>query len=307
MSKPSLKHQFKTTEELQSVPYSKTREQYMVNIEKFSDFCKAEYGCRTVADCEKYVQEYEKHLEERGLKPDTIHTYLAPVCRVYHMNMSKINKPLRIGADATRSRGTKAVDERSDAKDSCSPRLSAFADEVYIRRAEYGELRGRNFKQDESGYWCVEVECGKGGKYQLQRIAPDKVEFIRSYFEKVGHDEFIFKKSELVNKIDLHAKRAAGAKMDYFRYLKMFEEDPTTREQVYKEIVKRWRKYNKKNPTPPTWEEVNEPYFLRGKNKEAAIVKGYAFKMERLALLAVSVFHLSHWRVDDTVTSYVLA
>lgn len=307
MGRPSLSYQFRTCDELTSIKYSKTREQAMVKIRYFADFCKAEHKCRTMAECKQYVQEYERYLEKRGYTADTIHSYLWPVCRVYHMNMKEVNKPWRIGAEATRSRGIKAVDSRGDAKDSCSPRLSAFADEVYIRRDEYGDLHGRNFKQDESGYWCVEVECGKGGKYQLQRVAPDKVEFIRAYFEKVGSDEFVFKKSELANKIDLHAKRAAGAKMNYFRYLKMFEEDPTTRGQVYKEIVKRWRKYNKKNPTPPTWEEVSKPYFLRGKNKEAAIAKGYDVKMDRLALLAVSVFHLSHWRTDDTVTSYVLA
>ena len=223
----------------------------MNNITKCADYCKSEYKCRTVRDCEAHIQAYADHLTERGLSPDTIHTYLAPVCRVYHLSMRKIKKPLRIGAKATKSRGTPKIDSRSDAMDSASPRLAAFADLVGIRRAEYGQLRGRNLKQDESGYWCVEVERGKGGKYQLQRIAPEDVAAVRSYFDGLKPDDFVFKKSELANKIDLHAKRGANARRKYEGYLKMFADDPKARWRTYNEIKSRWRLYNKK-PNFPT-------------------------------------------------------
>ena len=43
---------------------------------------------------------------------------------------------------------------------------------VGIRRHEYRALRCENFVVDESGYPCVEVRKGKGGKYQLQRSCP---------------------------------------------------------------------------------------------------------------------------------------
>lgn len=175
---------------------------------------------------------------------------------------------------------------------------------MVVRPAEYGELCGRNFKQDENGYWCVEVEKGKGGKYQLQRIPAGKLEFIRLYFDGLKPDDYIFKKSELVNKIDLHAKRATIAKEHYNRYIQMFEADKGARKRVYREILDRWRIYNKAKP--PTWEEVNRPYFCHGKNKLKALSNRSDFKLDRLALLAVSVFHLSHWRTDDTVTSYAL-
>lgn len=277
----------------------------MNNITKFADYCKSEFECGNVGDCGVHIQDYADHLNERGLSPDTIHTYLAPVCRVYHLSMREIKKPLRIGAEATKSRGTPKVDSRSDAMDSASPRLAAFADAVGIRRAEYGQLRGRNFKQDESGYWCVEVECGKGGKYQLQRLAPEDVEFVRSYFEGLKPDDFVFKKSELANKIDLHAKRGANARRKYEGYLKAFSDDPKARWRTYQEIKARWKIYNKKSNFP-SWGEINKPYFLRSGNRNKAIEKGLPIKYDRLALFAVSVFHLSHWRVDDTVTSYVL-
>lgn len=38
-----------------------------------------------------------------------------------------------------------------------------------------------------------------------------------------------------------------------------------------------------------------------------AIRKGLLTEYNRLALMAVSVFHLSHWRLDVTVSNYLLA
>ena len=94
--------------------------------------------------------------------------------------MDSINKPKRVVANNTRSRGVKAVDSRSDAQPEASPRLYDFAKLIGIRRDEYKHLRKNDFVYDESGYLCVRVKQGKGGKYQEQRIAPEDVDFVRS-------------------------------------------------------------------------------------------------------------------------------
>lgn len=305
--KPSLNNQLRTAVLNIGLKYSKTRDQYVRDIAKYGDFCKREYGCRKAKDCmnPEYAQHYADYLHENGYAASTIHTYLAPVCRLLGINMSEIEKPIRYVAEYTRSRGTPAVDSRDDAQPWASTRLYSFAMVVGIRRNEYKELRGRNFKQDESGYWCVEVEKGKGGKYHLQRIAPEYVEFVRGYFEGLKPDDYVFTLDEMNNKIDLHALRADLAKEQYERYVKMFESDETARRRVYDEICRRWKLYNRKRV--PSWKEVNQPYYLRGKNRDKAIAEGRPVQLDRLALLAVSVFHLSHWRTDDTVCSYVLA
>lgn len=52
---------------------------------------------------------------------------------------------------------------------------------------------------------------------------------------------------------------------------------------------------------------MNEkPYKLRGNNYQKAIEQGKEMEYNRLALMAVSVFHLSHWRLDVTVTNYMI-
>lgn len=307
MGKKSLAYQAKKELAETEIPYSKTREQYMRNITKFTDFCKREYGYKTLAECKhlECAQQYADCLSENGFSAASIHTYLAPVCRLLGVNMKEVEKPIRYVAEYKRSRGTPKVDLRADAQPSYSPRLYAFAKVVGIRRNEYKGLRGRNFKKDENGDWCVEVEKGKGGKYHLQRIAPEYVEFVRGYFSRVKPNEYVFTLDELNNKIDLHALRAAVAKEHYNRYVELFKTDETARRRVYDEICLRWKLYN--GSPAPTWKEVNRPYYCRGKNREKAIANGHSYRLDRLALLAVSVFHLSHWRTDDTVCSYVMA
>lgn len=52
---------------------------------------------------------------------------------------------------------------------------------------------------------------------------------------------------------------------------------------------------------------MNEkPYKLRGENRQKAIEQGKETEYNRLALMMVSVFHLSHWRLDVTVTNYLI-
>ena len=48
------------------------------------------------------------------------------------------------------------------------------------------------------------------------------------------------------------------------------------------------------------------PYVLRGKNREKAVSQGKPVTYNRLAMMMVSVFHLSHWRLDVTSVNYLV-
>ena len=61
-----------------------------------------------------------------------------------------------------------------------------------------------------------------------------------------------------------------------------------------------------KKPKPYDKNEITGKYFVRGKNKELAIKNGLPLSYDRLAVMAVSVFHLSHWRCDVTIANYIL-
>ena len=85
-------------------------------------------------------------------------------------------------------------------------------------------------------------------------------------------------------------------------------------------IVERrlWEKGHERllESNPEAWERQrnrfisdldDRPYLIRGENLEKARALGLPDTYNRLALMAVSVFHLSHWRLDVTITNYLLA
>jgi hypothetical protein len=52
---------------------------------------------------------------------------------------------------------------------------------------------------------------------------------------------------------------------------------------------------------------MEETYKMRGKNRELVKKLGFQYSFDRLAILATSIFHLSHWRNGVTVRNYILA
>ena len=116
------------------------------------------------------------------------------------------------------------------------------------------------------------------------------------------------------NKIDLHSIRSANAREKYEYYLKRIEIEPKYREQLRKECLDRFDtrhkgddKFNHKRDRFIRDMDERRPYIVRGDNRKIAIEKGYPTEYNRLALMAVSVFHLSHWRTNVAVTNYMLA
>ena len=185
-----------------------TRRQYKDRVIKFAIWCRTMYGCQHVEDCPSHLQDYSDWLVAQGYSPNTVHKYLAGVSRAFDVPLEYISKPRRVVANNTHSRGVKAVDSRSDSQREASPRLYDFALAVGIRRAEYKHLRGDDLVVDESGYPCVRVRRGKGGKYQEQRIAQEDEHFVRSFFD--GSKNKVFSQEEMKNKLDLTISGPCG-------------------------------------------------------------------------------------------------
>lgn len=243
-----------------------------------------------------HIQDYSDFLQEKKLTASTIHTYLAGVCFVWDVPLDAIVKPLRHTSEFVRSRGKGGV------LPDCSSRLGEIAKVVGCRRKDYVRLWGTDLRCDESGYLCVFIRRGKGGKQQLQRILPGDEELVRNYFN--GTNDFVFTKKELREVSDLHHLRALQAKRAYEYYCHRLETEPRYDEQLKSEIERRWRTYNKKKWDPAC---VEGTYYIRGLNRKFAKEHGLALEYNRLALMAVSVFHLSHWRTNVAVANYLLA
>lgn len=291
----------------------KTENQYKKHALKFAEYCKSTYRCKTLEECKEHIQDYSNYLTASGKTPSTTHTYLAGICRVLDVPLEDINKPTRVVAENTRSRGIKAVEERKDAGREASPRLYDFAQIAGIRRNEYLHLRPDDLIKDDFGNPCILVRKGKGGKRQLQRILPDELELVKAVFDHPAVGNHLFSKEEMDNKIDLHHLRALRAQRMYQYYLSRIQNEKCYLEQLIAEIRHTWEQDDRKRIDngyrPKRWRDckVNGNYVLRGHNRELAQKHGLPVSYDRLALLAVSIYHLAHWRHNVTVANYLLA
>lgn len=274
-------------------------------------------ACRRVAECQPHIQDYVDYLVAQGKTPSTIHTYAAGLCHFYGEPLEKYTLPKRHTADYTRGRGGRRSSGRKDVQPESSPRLAALAAAVGCRRAEYAKLRGNDLVEDESGHLCVRIRSGKGNKYQLQRILPQHEDLVKGYFNS-SHN-YVFTKAEMSNKINLHGRRAALAWEAYQYYAHRLDTEPEYREQLRTELQARIRATNQHNIEQAKlkgkrwdgarWDEreFTGSYHLRGKNRALARRLGRPLQYDKAALLAVSILHLSHFRNDVTVASYILA
>ena len=302
------------TQQIMAVVYDKlashehdlTRKQYARQTKQFVKFCRENFNARTFEECAKYIQSYSDYLQGEGYAASTIHTYLASVCSVFDTNLGDISKPVRHTADYVRGRNNTLTDVQNDLDNPRWAYIVDFQRCVGLRREELMRLRGQDLKYDESGQLCVWVRKGKGGKSQFQRILPEDEPFVRAYFENIASAEHVFGEKYFKNDLNFHSLRAEAARTYYTYLLRKMEEDPSYRNQLEQEIRNRWQVMNlNKNGKPKAFlnEELYGTYALRGKNRILAKKRGLALHYDKTALLATSIFKLSHWRNDVTVAS----
>ena len=295
---------------LETHEHDLTRKQYARQTKQFVKFCREQFNCRTFEECALHIQEYSDYLQMQEYSASTIHTYLASVCGVFDIKLNEIVKPVRHTADYKRGRGGILMDAQNDLENPRWTYIVEFQRKVGLRRDELMKLTGRDLVRDESGYLCVRVRSGKGGKTQLQRILEEDEPFIRAYFENIAPTERIFDAKYFKNDLNFHALRAESARKYYYYLINKMKENPSYRKKLEEEIKLRWVTMNlnrngKSKPFLP--EECLGAYTLRGKNRVLASKKGLPIHYDKTALLATSIFKLSHWRNDVTVASYMLA
>ena len=295
-------------------PNHKTYRQFLRHSYRYVQFCREHFDCRDYESCcsMEFAQSYCDYLKKQGYTASTIHTYLAAVAMSFDgVKLNNINKPARHTAEYIRGRKEPfAPQKSSDLSHEAWKSLVDFNLKVGLRKREIQKLTGSCFKQDESGFGSVEVLRGKGNKYTLNRLnTPEDVEFIRQYFERVGPDEPVFPPEMFKNHLNLHKLRAESAKEYYKIQVEKIRENPEYAKQLEKEILARWNEYNINPRTgKPRYfdkKEISGWWVLRGKNRLKAKELGNDGKYLKLAVLATSIFKLSHWRNDTTIFSYL--
>lgn len=295
-----------------------TKKSQKAGLKFFIEWAKSQ-GVRdlTEEDPIQLIQRYSDYMQnETSYTPGTIHTRLAPVCKALDVPMGQISKPKRTQDTLIRGRtgSRRAMGEEKQEKYKKSVQLQRA---VGIRRAELARLTGADLVEFD-GHLCVYVKRGKGGKAQYQRILPQYQDTVKRIMGDVLPDQRVLEPSEMGEHIDYHGMRAELARNAYDYYM---NEIMNGNSQKIKQDLRLY--YAKMHPQPSgtsdrdcvraSFKWMNDTlghnggiYKLRGESKARALQIGRPTEYSRLALLAVSVFHLSHWRLDVTVTNYML-
>lgn len=266
------------------------------------------------------IKRWRDALETEGYSTATIHTYIAGVCCGLGVSMAGLTRS-GTSADKRKSLGcserAKHALERPE-----NARIVTFQRMVGGRRSALQRLTGSDLVQDESGEWCVRFLRDKGGKDQLQRIAPENIDEVKEFFAGVLPDRLIF--SERIDRnLDLHGLRAEHARAEYKRYAKICS-TPDGRDRMRAQL---WARFQSPQYGNKAWlsakaredaagmrraerdfaaEMADGRYHLQRANRQTAKQRGRPTSYDRLALCCVSVFALSHWRNEVTVKHYML-
>lgn len=311
---------------LPEIENNTTGRSYKKHLKSFSRWAKKKGYTRPEDITQEVIQEYEEHLEAdpKHYSAATIHSYLTPVCRAAGVNMALIRKPRRTAGTITRGRdhdaaGLPLAQNEKGRREENAPkyaRLVALQGAVGIRRAELGRLCGADLVADGGGLY-VRVRKGKGGKEQLQYILPKDRPVVQAVFDGIADDQPVFSRDEMSNKINLHGIRAQHGRECYKHYLSIITARPEAADRLRATLIRRWDKGHERlrESDPRAWERQrrrflkdcdDRPYLLRGENLRKAQALGLPDTYNRLALMCVSVFHLSHWRLDVTVVNYMI-
>ncbi|MFI3056276.1 hypothetical protein [Streptococcus sp. 2020WUSS084] len=315
----SLKHDIFVAA-TKNVTNNTSRTSYKRSATRFSKWAKVN-GIKKISDItEEVLQSYHDDLKNdpKQYTPATIHTYLAPIAKASGINLNRIRKQKRSSDKIVRGRIRESNEQgKKQELNSLFSRLIQFQKVVGIRRNELKNLTGSDLIEDEYGNCYVLVKRGKGGKKQMQYILPNDIEFVKQTFAGIGENEPIFSEKEMNNQINLHALRAQHARDSYFYYLNKIQQNPRIKQALKNLLVERWENGHQKlkNESKSKYERQrknfiydlrDELYMLRGTNKSKALASGMPIAYNRLALMAVSVLNLSHWRLSVTVTNYIL-
>ena len=283
---------------------------------------------KTVGLSNKYVRENPResvmqwvaYLNQSGMAQSTQHTMCAGCCIGLGISSAKICRHGN-AMQKTKSLGNSQRAQVAREKES-NQDIVRFQMMVGGRRAALGRLTGKDFGLDSSGNACVIFRRDKGGKDHYQVLAEGDVAAVKAYFDRCGPDERLF--PQIDHDLDLHGLRAEHSRQMYQYYHSGLCSTPQRREQLRQQL---WARYTDPEIGCKAWliaKERNDKarmrkleyrfkqqmadgtYYLRGANRQAAIQRGRPVEYDRLALLAVSVFSLSHWRLDVVSKFYII-
>lgn len=291
-----------------------TRKTYRQGIRDYNKWAKRQK--ERVYDFNKEnVQKYANYAYAKHT-PQTAHTYVSGVCRVAGLSIKDLDRANFAKRTGTYQKGRNDnanLQGKKEADQAKYKRLVTFQKVVGIRRDELKRLTGKDLYRDEQGRLWVHVDRGKGGKTQEQYVLPQNEKTVEAIFANIGENESVFSAGEMNNKIDLHSIRRENSQVAYEYFLERIENEPTFREKLRAELIERFErahvgnsKYRKARLKFYKSIADGKVYRTRGNVRKRAEETERPTEYNELALMAVSILCLAHWRNDVTVERYMI-
>lgn len=295
------------------VKHDLSRKSYIRNSINFVRYCRQMFNVKSFEECKNHIQDYSDYLQlhPAGYTASTIHTYLSAACKTWDVPLNTIDKPIRRTSEYIRGRTPPENPTASnDLYDEKWRYLTDFQRRCPIRRNELYNLKKGDFGYDKNGMY-VFVRKGKGNKKFKCLILDEDAAFIKSYFDETKPDEYVFDRALFRNDLNLHKIRSDASKKLYSNILDRLRNEPGFREKAIQQIKERWEEtnINKHTGKPKRFNPqlISGYYYLRGANRRSALQCKLPLKYDKVALMYISVFFLSHFRNDVTLHSYILA
>ncbi|MDO4343793.1 MAG: hypothetical protein Q4C50_03215 [Eubacteriales bacterium] len=190
----------------------------------FGKWCKAEYGCRNIADDKQYVGAYLQRNIEWGYSPWTIRLRASALAKLYRCNTQdfSVELPKRQRTEIKRSRNpTRGFSENRNLI------VVNFCKGTGMRRHEILALKPNSYVESGSRSY-VYVENGKGGKPRYAYVLPEYRDLVRECFQnavKLGKST-VFEKGDIKVRMPVHHYRAVYAQAFYNRICRSIDEIP---------------------------------------------------------------------------------
>lgn len=170
-----------------------TYKNYVAKCTVFCNWCKTEYGCKTIEACKPYINTY---LEQYSIGKSawTIHAVKYSIQKLYdvtdHGFKVDFETPRRRRKDIKKNRGS--IADVKDFNEKKYARELNFGCATGARRAALLKLEYKDIFEKE-GELYVHFERDKGGKSRDVKIMPRYKNFIRSFIKKGDPNEKVFK------------------------------------------------------------------------------------------------------------------
>ena len=273
-----------------------TMRTYQQQVGYFGDWL-IEQGLKRISieESKVHIQEYIDHLTDKGYSAWTVRTAASAICKATGEKTKDYTLPTRSVADVKRGKGTRIHDKLNSKR---AARILEANRILGMRRSELKKLRASDITGSTER--ATVQYYGKGGRLNTKHFDGKEAAFVLSLKDGKEEHERLFSAKEFDNDADLHSMRQQRALDVYNRVCEDMRKHPERREHYIEEIKKAYRAQHR-----VCCENFDNPYYVRGANRQRLLAEGRPLEYDRVAVLYVSTEVLNHTRADVSVQHYI--